>query len=86
MSLSLALSGSPVVIPGEGHLCNSSNSTCRITRPGYTSLVHCACATAKMTKDWDAVQDEIKELSFIQKKPLEEVKELMERKYKFVAS
>ncbi|KAF3041033.1 hypothetical protein E8E11_004224 [Didymella keratinophila] len=33
-----------------------------------------------MTKDWDAVQDEIKELSFIQKKPLEEVKELMERK------
>ena len=41
---------------------------------------------ASMTKDWDAVQDEIKELSFIQKKPLEEVKELMERKYKFRAS
>jgi hypothetical protein len=39
-----------------------------------------------MTKDWDAVQDEIKELSFNQKKPLEEVKELMERKYKFRAS
>ncbi|KAJ4337874.1 hypothetical protein N0V87_004430 [Didymella glomerata] len=33
-----------------------------------------------MTKDWNAVQDEIKELSFNQKKPLEEVKELMERK------
>jgi len=39
-----------------------------------------------MTKNWDVVQDEIKELSFIQKKPLEEVKELMERKYKFIAS
>lgn len=39
-----------------------------------------------MTKDWDAVQAEIKELSFSQKKPLEEVKELMERKYKFRAS
>ncbi|EOA83129.1 uncharacterized protein SETTUDRAFT_172856 [Exserohilum turcica Et28A] len=39
-----------------------------------------------MTKDWDLVQDEIKELSFAQKKPLEEVKELMERKYKFYAS
>ncbi|KAH6625832.1 hypothetical protein C7974DRAFT_208269 [Boeremia exigua] len=39
-----------------------------------------------MTKDWDVVQDEIKELSFNQKKPLEEVKELMERKYKFRAS
>ncbi|KAJ8116489.1 hypothetical protein OPT61_g2092 [Boeremia exigua] len=39
-----------------------------------------------MTKDWDAVQDEIKELSFKQKKPLGEVKELMERKYKFRAS
>lgn len=39
-----------------------------------------------MTKDWDAVQDEIRALSFNQKKPLEEVKELMERKYKFRAS
>ncbi|KAF2629473.1 ankyrin [Macroventuria anomochaeta] len=39
-----------------------------------------------MTKDWDAVQDEIKELSFNQKKRLEEVKDLMERKYKFRAS
>ncbi|CAO2651411.1 Nn.00g039810.m01.CDS01 [Neocucurbitaria sp. VM-36] len=39
-----------------------------------------------MTKDWDAVQEEIKELSFNQKKPLEEVKELMERKHKFRAS
>lgn len=39
-----------------------------------------------MTKDWTSVQDEIKELSFNQKKPLEEVKELMERKYKFTAS
>ncbi|KAI4637363.1 hypothetical protein J4E83_000179 [Alternaria metachromatica] len=39
-----------------------------------------------MTKDWELVQDEIKELSFIQKKPLEEVKELMERKHKFRAS
>lgn len=44
------------------------------------------CAIAVMTKDWDAVQDEIKELSFNQKKPLDEVKELMERKYKFRAS
>lgn len=39
-----------------------------------------------MTKDWDAVQDEIRELSFVQKKSLEEVKELMERKHKFRAS
>lgn len=39
-----------------------------------------------MTKDWDAVQEEIKELSFNQKKPLEEVKELMERKHNFRAS
>jgi hypothetical protein len=39
-----------------------------------------------MTKDWDAVQHEIRELSFTQKKPLEEVKELMERKHKFRAS
>ncbi|KAF1354320.1 ankyrin [Lizonia empirigonia] len=39
-----------------------------------------------MTKDWDAFQDEIKELSFNQRKPLEEVKELMENKYKFRAS
>lgn len=39
-----------------------------------------------MTKDWDAVQDEIRELSFNKKRPLEEVKELMERKYKFRAS
>lgn len=39
-----------------------------------------------MTKDWEAVQDEIRELSFAQKKPLEEVKELMEQKYKFRAS
>ncbi|KAL6705429.1 hypothetical protein ACN47E_006694 [Coniothyrium glycines] len=39
-----------------------------------------------MTKDWDAVQDEIRDLSFAQKKPLEEVKELMEKKHKFYAS
>ncbi|KAF1917507.1 ankyrin repeat-containing domain protein [Ampelomyces quisqualis] len=39
-----------------------------------------------MTKDWDAVQDEIRELSFNQKKRLEDVKELMERNYKFRAS
>ncbi|KAF2821445.1 ankyrin [Ophiobolus disseminans] len=39
-----------------------------------------------MTKDWEAVQDEIRELSFNQKKCLEDVKELMERKYKFRAS
>ncbi|KAG9187614.1 hypothetical protein G6011_05485 [Alternaria panax] len=39
-----------------------------------------------MTKDWEVVQDEIKELSFVQKKPLEVVKELMERKHKFRAS
>lgn len=39
-----------------------------------------------MTKDWDAVQDEIRELSFSQKKPLEEVKELMEHKHNFRAS
>jgi hypothetical protein len=39
-----------------------------------------------MTKDWELVQDEIKELSFVQKKSLEEVKELMERKHKFRAS
>ncbi|KAF1942804.1 ankyrin [Clathrospora elynae] len=39
-----------------------------------------------MTKDWDSVQEEIKDLSFAQKRPLEEVKELMERKYKFRAS
>lgn len=41
---------------------------------------------ANMTKDWDLVQDEIKELSFSQKKTLEEVKEMMERKYRFHAS
>jgi hypothetical protein len=39
-----------------------------------------------MTKNWDAVQDEIRELSFNQKKSLEDVKDLMERKYKFRAS
>jgi hypothetical protein len=39
-----------------------------------------------MTKDWDAVQDEIRELSFNQKKSLEDVKALMERKYNFRAS
>jgi hypothetical protein len=39
-----------------------------------------------MTKDWELVQDEIKELSFVQKKSLEEVKELMARKHKFRAS
>jgi hypothetical protein len=39
-----------------------------------------------MTKDWDAIQDEIRELSFNQKVPLEEVKALMERKHKFRAS
>ncbi|KAF3008432.1 hypothetical protein E8E13_002701 [Curvularia kusanoi] len=39
-----------------------------------------------MTKDWDSVQDEIKELSFNQKRSLEDVKELMERKHKFRAS
>ncbi|EMD63908.1 hypothetical protein COCSADRAFT_358501 [Bipolaris sorokiniana ND90Pr] len=39
-----------------------------------------------MTKDWDLVQDEVKELSFSQKKTLEEVKEMMERKYRFCAS
>ena len=52
----------------------------------HTPLVHCICAIAEMTKDWDTVQDEIKELSFNQRKPLEEVKELMEQKYKFRAS
>ncbi|KAF2845545.1 hypothetical protein T440DRAFT_493354 [Plenodomus tracheiphilus IPT5] len=39
-----------------------------------------------MTKDWGAVHDEIRALSFVQKKPLEEIRELMERKYKFRAS
>lgn len=39
-----------------------------------------------MTKYWEAVQDEIRELSFTQKKPLEEVKELMEKKHGFYAS
>jgi Cdc6-like AAA superfamily ATPase len=39
-----------------------------------------------MTKDWDVVQEEIRDLSFSQKKPLEEVKRLMEHKYKFRAS
>ncbi|RMZ68000.1 high affinity nitrate transporter [Pyrenophora seminiperda CCB06] len=40
----------------------------------------------KMTKDWDLVQDEIKDLSFNQKMSLKGVKELMERKHKFRAS
>jgi hypothetical protein len=39
-----------------------------------------------MTKDWDGVQDVIKDMSFGQKKTLEEVKELMEQKYNFTAS
>ena len=39
-----------------------------------------------MTKDWNAVQDEIKELSFVRKKSLEEVKAHMERKHNFRAS
>ncbi|KAI2488296.1 Clr5 multi-domain protein [Pyrenophora tritici-repentis] len=39
-----------------------------------------------MTKDWDLVQDEIKDLSFNQKRPLEEVMRLMESKYRFQAS
>lgn len=62
---------------------------CITTQPKaavYVSRFHCILATTTMTKDWGAVQDEIKELSFNQKKPLEEVKELMERKYKFRAS
>jgi hypothetical protein len=46
----------------------------------------CLPEIVKMTKDWSSVQDEIRELSFNQKKPLEDVKELMERKYKFRAS
>jgi hypothetical protein len=40
----------------------------------------------KMTKDWDAVQDIIKDLSWNQRKPLEEVKVLMEREHGFLAS
>ncbi|PVI05576.1 ankyrin [Periconia macrospinosa] len=39
-----------------------------------------------MTKDWDAVQAEIKDLSFVQKKRLDEVKRVMEVKYGFKAS
>jgi hypothetical protein len=46
----------------------------------------CLPEIIKMTKDWDSVQEEIRELSFNQKKPLEDVKELMERKHKFRAS
>jgi hypothetical protein len=40
----------------------------------------------KMTKDWDAVQDIIKDLSWNQRKPLEEVKVLMEKEHGFLAS
>ncbi|KAE8830850.1 hypothetical protein PTNB85_07437 [Pyrenophora teres f. teres] len=39
-----------------------------------------------MTKAWDLVQDEIKDLSFNQKRPLDEVMKLMESKYRFQAS
>jgi hypothetical protein len=39
-----------------------------------------------MTKDWDAVQDVIKDLSWNQKKPLEEVKVFMEQNHNFTAS
>jgi len=39
-----------------------------------------------MTKDWDSVQATIHELSVGQKKSLEEVKTIMESRYKFKAS
>jgi hypothetical protein len=40
----------------------------------------------KMTKDWDAVQEVIKDLSWNQRKPLEEVKLTMEQQHNFSAS
>jgi hypothetical protein len=39
-----------------------------------------------MTKDWDSVEDEIKDLSWAQKKRLDEVKKIMESKHGFKAS
>ena len=39
-----------------------------------------------MTKDWDVVQAEIKDLSFVQKKKLDQVKRIMEEKHGFKAS
>lgn len=39
-----------------------------------------------MTKDWDAVQDEIKDLSLVQKKRLDDVRKILEQKYGFKAS
>jgi hypothetical protein len=39
-----------------------------------------------MTKDWDSVEAEIKDLSWTQKKRLDEVKKIMETKRGFKAS
>ncbi|KAJ4293991.1 hypothetical protein N0V90_007680 [Kalmusia sp. IMI 367209] len=39
-----------------------------------------------MTKDWDTVQEEIKDLSWVQKKRLDEVRKIMESKHGFKAS
>jgi len=39
-----------------------------------------------MTKDWDTVQNEIKELSWVEKKRLDEVRKIMESKHGFKAS
>jgi hypothetical protein len=40
----------------------------------------------KMTKDWNAVEDVIKDLSWTQKKQLNEVRKIMERDHGFKAS
>jgi hypothetical protein len=68
--------------PAKPNICISQQQPVATLRLQYDLVLN----IANMTKDWDAVQDEIKELSFNQKKPLEEVKELMEKKYKFHAS
>ena len=44
------------------------------------------CTPFKMTKDWEAVRPEIRELSVGQKKSLQEVKEIMEKRHQFRAS
>jgi hypothetical protein len=54
-------------------------STCALFKTALYRLL-------KMTKDWDAVQAEIKELSGVQKKRLDEVRKIMETKHGFKAS
>ena len=39
-----------------------------------------------MTKDWDVMQERVRQLSVVEKKPLHEVRELMRERFNFDAS